>query len=563
MFEGLKRLQLQRRGFSSGKTRRKNTDSEFLESLRCSRCFKALVFGLFLAAIGTLITYAPAERAEFVAHPFKAVLVAAIIIVTALIQLYVNHPFTYANNWRVAILLGAICLHLAVVKAIIVAAANNTLPENYAFLLIPYALAPMSISVLMGRNHGIFTAVYISLLGCLLLDANSAFPFIVQSMVCGFVAVYVTDQIRRRIRLLRAGLYVGLSGAVLAVALGHIQTGFLSGFQIEFQHIAFEASLPLLIGIFTGMFVGGVLPVLESALKITTDISWLELADLNHPLLKKMILEAPGTYHHSLIVASLSEAAAEAVGANAIMCRVCSYFHDIGKLNKSGYFIENISPDDNPHDDLTSTMSALVIVAHVKDGVDLAVKNKLNDRIIDVIEQHHGDSLVYYFYRQALTQRDEIKALVAEGKASEEDIPEVSEKSFRYPGPRPQFKESAIISIADAVESASRSLQKPTPQKIGQLVEDIVSSRINDNQLDECDLTLHELCVVKQTLTRTLSSMLHNRVSYPKVDKKERPDRESRGGHSSQKIDSSEPKKKSSPGGKDEGRKKPPVGNAA
>ena len=549
MFEGLKRLQLQRRGFSSGKTRRKKTDNEFLESLRTSSWFKVIIIGLFLAAVGALITYSPAERSEFVAHPVKAVLVAAIIIVTALIQLFVNHPLTFGNNWRVASILGAICVHLAVVKAIILATANSLLPTHFAFLLIPYALAPMAISVLMGRNHGIFTAVYISLLGCLLLDGPAAFPFIIQSMVCGFVAVYVTDQVRRRIRLLRAGMFVGVTGAVLAVAMGHINVGILSSVE-DWRTPAFEMVLPLLIGVFTGMFVGGVLPVLESALKITTDISWLELADLNHPLLKKMIIEAPGTYHHSLVVASLAESAAEAIGANAIMCRVCSYFHDIGKLKKPGYFIENINPDHNPHDDLTSTMSALIIVAHVKDGVDMAVKHKLTDRIIDVIEQHHGDSLVYFFYRKALDQREEIKALVEEGKASEEDIPEISEKSFRYPGPRPQFKESAIISIADAVESASRSIQKPTPQKIEQLVEDIVSARINDGQLDECDLTMQELSVVKKTLTRSLRSMLHNRVSYPKEEKRERSDRESYRGDSSQRLEKSQ-KKKSSAAKKD------------
>ncbi len=231
-----------------------------------------------------------------------------------------------------------------------------------------------------------------------------------------------------------------------------------------------------------------------------------------------MTLEAPGTYHHSLVVANLSEAAAEAIGARATKCRVCAYFHDIGKLEKPEYFIENIAEGHNPHDDLTPTMSALVIIAHVKNGVDMALKNKLNSEIIDIIEQHHGTSLVYYFYRRALDQQEEMREQAEEGNANEEDIPEVEKKGFRYPGPKPQFKESGIISLADAVESASRSLQKPTPQKIEQTIDEIINTRIRDGQLDECDLTMHELNVIRKSFNQTLRSMMHNRISYPKDD---------------------------------------------
>ena len=198
------------------------------------------------------------------------------------------------------------------------------------------------------------------------------------------------------------------------------------------------------------------------------------------------------------------------------MCRVCSYFHDIGKLSKPEYFIENMSPDENPHDDLTARMSALVLIAHVKDGVDLALKHRLNSRIIDVIEQHHGNSLVYFFYRRALDQKKEIIRLVEQDKAREDDVPEVTEEGFRYPGPKPQFKESAIISLADAVEGASRTLGKPTPARVEQMVEDIVRDRILDHQLDECDLTLSELAEIKASFVKTLLSMSHGRIKYPK-----------------------------------------------
>jgi putative nucleotidyltransferase with HDIG domain len=279
--------------------------------------------------------------------------------------------------------------------------------------------------------------------------------------------------------------------------------------------MAMECAATILSGIFTAMLVGGMLPVLEALFRVTTTISWIELADMNHPLLRRLTLEAPGTYHHSLMVANLSEAAAEAVGANATICRVCSYFHDIGKLVKPEYCIENITSEDNPHDDLTPSMSALVVMAHVKDGVDLACRHKLNREIIDVIQQHHGTSLVYYFYRRALELQEEAKKAVAEGRLPATDVPEVNPSSFRYPGPKPSFRESAIISLADAVESASRTLSKPTPQKIEALVDEIIRGRLRDGQLNECDLTVRELNLVRESFTKTLRTSLHRRVPYP------------------------------------------------
>ena len=268
---------------------------------------------------------------------------------------------------------------------------------------------------------------------------------------------------------------------------------------------------PILIA----MLVGGALPVLENAFRITTDISWLEAADLNHPLLRRLTIEAPGTYHHSLVVANLSEAAAETIGANPTMCRVCSYFHDIGKLVKPEYFTENMRHDRNPHNELAPTMSALIILAHVKEGVDLALKYKLNQKIIDVIQEHHGTSLVQYFYKRALQQQEDARQGGKIMNIREEDIPEVREESFRYGGPKPQTRESGIISLADCVESASRSLEKVTPTRLEQLINDFIQNRILDRQLDECNLTLKELRIIAESFAFTLQNMLHSRIAYP------------------------------------------------
>ena len=343
---------------------------------------------------------------------------------------------------------------------------------------------------------------------------------LVMSLISGFISVFVTIQVRRRSRLLRAGIYVGLATWILAVSFGIITIPWLRLNDMDLSMFLKQSAAAILTGVVTAMVVSGALPMLEAAFRITTDMSWLEMADRNHPLLLRLSLEAPGTWHHSDVVADLAEVAANKIGADGTMCRACAYFHDIGKLVKPNYFSENIVGDDNPHDDLAPTMSALIIIAHVKEGVDLALKYGLNQRIIDVIQQHHGTSLVAYFYKRAIQQQQDAREGGKIMNIREEDIPEVREESFRYSGPKPQFKESGIISLADAVESASRSLEKPTPQKIEQLVNDIINRRISEGQLDECDLTLRELKIIAETFRFTIQNMLHTRIKYPKDEER-------------------------------------------
>jgi cyclic-di-AMP phosphodiesterase PgpH len=338
-------------------------------------------------------------------------------------------------------------------------------------------------------------------------------------MISGFTAVYLTLQVRRRSKLVRAGLGVGVAIWILSLTFGFIgPINLFPPTANDWPMIGLQSAFAIGNGIVTATIVGGVLPMFEPLFQITTDISWLEASDLNHPLLRRMTIEAPGTYHHSLVVANLAEAAAEAIGANATLCRVCAYFHDVGKLVKPDYFTENMSFERNPHEDLAPTMSALIIIAHVKEGVDLALKYKLNQRIIDIIQEHHGTSLVYYFYKRAQQMHEDARA---GGKIMKmPDIAEVREESFRYSGPKPQTKESAIVSLADAVESASRSLEKPTPAKIEQLVNDIIDRRIADRQLHECDLTLRDLRVIAERFRFTLMTMLHSRIAYPRQEMK-------------------------------------------
>ncbi|WP_367874132.1 HDIG domain-containing metalloprotein [Luteolibacter sp. Populi] len=480
----------------------------------------------FVTWVGVMVLKVAAYT-YFASNPVMGGLFGVVVAATAVAILNMNYEAASLRNGRLVLVLGGLAGHMAMVRAISLMVDAMTddptgTQSQMKFLLIPFALTPMVHAVLLGRGIGIFSTMYAALLGSLVLPEGDATLYMAVSLVCGLVAVQAVHKVRKRVQLLRAGVYSGLAALLLCVAFKRIDLMPEMNDQFEGLKQAGLSSLAALgMGIVIALLVSGLLPVLEGAFHLTTDISWLELSDLNHKLLRRLQLEAPGTFHHSLVVASLSEAAAEAVGANAAMCRVSAYFHDIGKLSKPEYFIENqVEGVDNPHDSLTPTMSALIIIAHVKDGVDLAVKHKLNPRVIDVIQEHHGDSLVSYFHRRAQEQKKAELEKVEKGLENPEDLPKIDEKNFRYPGPRPRTRESGIVSLADIVESASRSLRKPTPAKIRTMVEDLVDNRVCDGQLSDCILTLRDLAIVKDSFCATLRSMLHTRIDYPKDDER-------------------------------------------
>ena len=522
MIDFFKRSELVRRGLASGKLRRRRGRNELLRGLEYSVGMKGILLLGFIAGLALLI-FSGNQR-----EVTKNFVVALLFFMTALMMLWINQPRTFSQSSRILLVFGVMLAQLTLTKFIIILCHSLSLglkPEM-AELLAPYALAPLLLSVLLGRNHGLYAAVFVSLWSSVLFGKPDApmlvdAPVLVTGMISGFTAVYLTLQVRRRSKLVRAGLGVGVAIWILSLAFGSIgPINLFPPTANDWGLIGLQSALAIGNGLVTATIVGGVIPMLEPLFQITTDISWLEASDLNHPLLRRMTIEAPGTYHHSLVVANLAEAAGEAISANATLCRVCAYFHDVGKLVKPDYFTENMSFERNPHDDLAPTMSALIIIAHVKEGVDLALKHKLNQHIIDIIQEHHGTSLVYYFYKRALQMHEDARAGGKIMKMRPDDIPEVREESFRYSGPKPQTKESAIVSLADAVESASRSLEKPTPAKIEQLVNDIIDQRITDHQLDECDLTLRDIRIVAERFRFTLMTMLHSRIAYPKAETK-------------------------------------------
>jgi putative nucleotidyltransferase with HDIG domain len=254
-----------------------------------------------------------------------------------------------------------------------------------------------------------------------------------------------------------------------------------------------------------GFLVSGSLPFIESWFGAVTDISLLELGDISHPLLQELVKRAPGTYNHSITVASLGETAADSIGANGLLVRVGAYFHDVGKMLKPHYFIENSVNGENRHEHLAPAMSTLIIIGHVKDGAELARQHGLPQSLIDFIEQHHGTTLVEYFYREAARHAGE----------QPDHRHDVEESAFRYPGPKPQTREAAVLMITDAVEGATRALTEPTPSRIERLVHDIILKRLLDGQFSESGITLTDLDRVEDSLTRSLTAMYHGRIKYP------------------------------------------------
>ncbi len=362
--------------------------------------------------------------------------------------------------------------------------------KSYASISVfylPVAAVPMIVMLLFNDAHLAFIMAFMSaaLSGLLLgFDLSQTLIFVIG----GLVGAYRVRGARTRATVLMAGVLVAvfqpLSYMLISPAID--------------LNIMMTIIKPLAInGIVSALVVLTSSKVFELAFGEITNFTLLELCDSSHPLIKRLVIEAPGTYHHSLIVSNLAESAADAIGAQALLARVGAYYHDVGKLVNPQYFTENQMAVSNKHDHLEPSMSRLVIMNHIKEGVELAHKYRLNEKIIDFIPQHHGTSLIHYFYHKAL----------AEGQSEE-----IKEENYRYPGPKPQTKETAIVLLADSVEGATRSLDEHTPQKIEDIVRKVINNKFIDGQLDECNLTLREIDTIASTFIRVLTAMYHSRV---------------------------------------------------
>ena len=407
-----------------------------------------------------------------------------------------SEPRIVRRAGRLSVYLVTIILAVAIAKWL----AN----DPWRAEIIPLVIVAMVFSI--AYDQVLATALALTLCVLVTLATTSSLAQLITLMSVSTASVLMVGRVASRSTLVKVGylsaviyFFVALGIRVLATEMPLSQT---------LDHSVLGTAL---LGsawcILAGYLVSGSLPIVERLFGVVTDISLLELSDPSHPLLQELVRRAPGTYSHSMSVASISEKAAEAIGANGLLCRVAAYFHDCGKMIKPEYFIENVpSGAESRHESLSPAMSTLVIIGHVKDGVDLAERHNLPQVLTDFIEQHHGTTLVEYFYREA------------QKRAEADDEPSIDEAGFRYPGPKPQTREAACMMLADCCESASRTLTDPTAKRIAALVESLTMKRLLDGQFEECEMTLAEINQVRAAVSKSLTAMYHGRVKYPDAE---------------------------------------------
>ncbi|MFC5651739.1 HD family phosphohydrolase [Paenibacillus solisilvae] len=412
----------------------------------------------------------------------------------------------YNNSQLVMLFL----IYLINILAMQIVHLTQTEAMPYVGYLAPTAMGAMLIVLLLDVQLAVVSSFIFAITGSIIfnLDTNQIFDFNYGFLtsVVSFASIFAIHRASQRSTILKAGIMASLFGSASVLALMLI--GDVPGKSEMIMTIGFVFAG----GLLTAILVIGLMPFFEITFNILSALKLVELSSPNHPLLRKLLTETPGTYHHSVMVGNLSEAAAEAIGANGLLCRVGSFYHDIGKTKRPSYFIENQTNIENPHDQIDPKLSKSIIIAHARDGVEMLRAHKLPKPIRDIAEQHHGTTFLKYFYHKAWKQAEEAGI-----------EPDFTEDDFRYPGPKAQSKEAAIVGIADCVEAAVRSLRSPTMEQVESMIQKIIKGRLDDGQFNECDLTLKELEQIAQTLKETVIGIFHSRIEYPDdVKQKER-----------------------------------------
>jgi len=450
-----------------------------------------------LLKLKTLATQSDKQQVLFTSVG-AAMVLACLLVTTYILHLKRPGRLSAENNKR---LLFMACVFLTFFllaeisyKLSEVLTLNATLPIQMSstWFGIPLASGAMIVCVFMGITVAIPLSMVMAVSFAVIF--GNSLPYFLYFMISGSMAAYWIQNCRERKVFITAGAKLGLLNILLVTAID------LYLADLSVPKLLYDWAFGFMGGIGAGIVTAGLVPLVEIAFGYTTDISLLELANLDRPILRRLMIEAPGTYHHSVIVGSLVEAAASEIGANHLLTKVCGYYHDIGKINKPLYFIENQQNGKNKHDKLAPSMSGLILIAHVKEGVEIAKEHKLGQDIIDTIRQHHGTSFIRYFY-------DKAKQLKGEDQVNVDD--------FRYPGPKPQTREAGLVMLADVVEAASRTLDNPTPSRIQGLVQNLINNIFSDGQLDECELTLKDLHKIARSFNKILYGIHHHRIEYP------------------------------------------------
>ena len=375
---------------------------------------------------------------------------------------------------------------IIIVNVIYVLFLNN----QFFIYLLPFAMLPIISTILGNKTY----AIIITFSNMIMLSQEESWFFV--TIAVSLIAIYKADDLVGRSDIIKLSFFLGIFQALLAFSYGLVNQSNLGLIMIMIVFSVFS-------GILTGMMSLAILPYFEDYFDILTTMKLLELSDFSHTLLKQLLIKAPGTFHHSIMVGALAEGAAESIGANATFARIASYYHDIGKMKRPEFFVENQRDGINPHNKIKPSLSALILTSHTKDGYIMGKENKLPKEILDVILQHHGTTLTQYFYYKALESGEK-----------------VVESNFRYSGPKPKTKESGIILLADTVEAATRTLENKSKEGIENFIRYLVKSKIEDKQLSDSDLTLGELEKVIQSFINTLQGVYHERIKYPKMDER-------------------------------------------
>nr|WP_320048185.1 HDIG domain-containing metalloprotein [uncultured Desulfuromonas sp.] len=442
---------------------------------------------------------------------FKMARNAAGLMLAILLLFYVVHRFAKMNirkyhpEQRDLLFLVSVFVGLFVIAKVgifISMALQSAFPyidSACYYYLLPFAAGAMLVRIVLNSEVAYVFSMLLALLMGMLFGNNL---FISLYVLAGSVtAAHWVRHSQARSNLYRAGWYLALVNMGMVLAIYSLSDNPFN------EQVLYRLGFAFVGAFGCAMVVNGTIPLVESLFKYTTDFKLMELANMNTPILRELMIQAPGTYHHSIVVGNLVENAAEAIGANPLLARVAAYYHDIGKIKKPLYFAENMHPPENRHDKLAPSMSALILISHVKDGVELAKEHKLGQDLIEIIRQHHGTALIKFFFDKA-QQREK------DGQVNEQD--------YRYPGPKPQTREAALIMLADSVEAAGRTLMDPTPARIQGMVQKIINKIFIDGQLDECELTLKDLHEIAKSFNRMLSGIFHQRVEYPEPAYKER-----------------------------------------
>jgi len=426
------------------------------------------------------------------------VLHVTIILVLYIIYLQLFRKNIFQNNRRLALI--ALLILIQGFFAYITLNMNVAAPVEY-LILVP--AASMLLTIIFDSRVAFYGTVVMALLVAGI--RGNDYSIALASLVAGALSVYTVRDIKNRNQIFRSlgFIFLGYALSIIALALERYED-----VNLVLEQMMFAGANAVI----SPMLTFGLLIFFERFFKVTTDLTLIELGHFNHPLLRMLSEQAPGTYHHSMTMAGLAEAAAAAVGANEVLARVGAYFHDIGKIEKPGYFVENQKGSRNRHDKLSPRMSSLIIAAHVKDGMALGREYSLPEEVVDFIPQHHGTTRIDYFYNKARK--------LAESSEDETKIDEIKEQDYRYPGPKPQTKETGILMLSDAIEATARTLDDPSPSKLEYTIDELIKKRFEEGELDECPLTLKDLTKIKAAFLNVLVGIYHSRIKYPPQEKK-------------------------------------------